>query len=65
MLQNTNTKVVTYFYKTGQDKDKNFLYTFEAREPDKRALIIREGKYKDECEDLAAQVKAHPEYYGF
>lgn len=61
----TNTQVLTSFFKSGQDKDKNPLYTFEAREPGKNALVIEHGLYKGDAESLANQVYMNPQNFGF
>lgn len=59
------TRVLTYFFKSGQDKDSNALYTFEAREQDKNPTVVRDGLYKEDAEKLAGQVSSNPGYFGF
>lgn len=59
------TQVITSFYKSGQDKDKNPLYTFEAREPGKNAMFSKDNLYKPDAEYLAHQVARNPASFGF
>ena len=61
----TNTQVLTSYFKSGQDKDKNPLYTFEAREPGKNALVTEHNLYKSDAENLANQVARNPQSFGF
>lgn len=59
------TKILTYHFQTGTDKNGVKVYDFEAREFGKNPVYVEQGIYQDRAMEISNLIRANPSKFGF